>query len=309
MPQLQKVLRPVLWILTSLLFFGCADFGQKFDRFKHQMSKKSDLPEPIATSSDEMPTDAALVAKAIQQWMTGRPQIQNVSFEGSASAAVAPSWFAEQGFVGTGGQLFLYNDKPQDPSEKHVTGRLEFEGPWGRRTLVLYETRYRMRGQSAAIEDLRIEPMYSNAPEPLLFVVPMEDVFKFGDRYPRTYGGLLQFVGEHAIDANAPMVVPMEKRSYVVFIIFLDQVSPSAKLEVKISNKRDDLHGYKKATQYIDFDGWSVAFLPVQFTLFGNTKSPPLYVKAVFTPGEDVGFLRRSPRRVGVFTVSGSPPP
>ena len=94
----------------------------------------------------------------------------------------------------------------------------------------------------------------------------------------------------------------------MIFVFFLDLVSDSANLYVKISNEPSGINVYGKSTQYVNFGGWHVGLLAGQFSLFGDKAIHPLYVKAVFTPGEEVGFLLRTPKLVGLFSLNGSSP-
>ena len=138
-----------------------------------------------------------------------------------------------------------------------------------------------------------------------MFVVPANRLPANPNSYPSTYGGLLEFVGAQAIPSTKPTTVSMEAKDYVIFVFFRDPVSPTANLHVKVSDNPTGIYGYHKSTRYLNFDGYRVAQLAGRFTLFGDSTLPPLYVKAVFTSGEEVGFLRRSPQLVGLYNICG----
>jgi hypothetical protein len=310
-----KTFRSGLFILVTFLFWGCADsgqrfdqLGQKFDQLKDDFLKQSDLPEPIATSVDEMPDDTAVVATAIQRWITERRLPLNVKFEDKAADGYDVDWFAKEGFIQTGTQLYSYDPKAHEPHEKSMSGRMDFECPWGRRASLRYDVRYRTTGNIIVIKELHASPIYSNTPEPLLFLVAFEAIPRDSGGYPSTYGEMLQFVGECAVRPDKPTSVSMEANDYLIFVIIPDQVSPSAKLQVKLSDKHDGIYGYEMATRYTNYNNWLMAILPARLTLFGNTDSSSLFVKVVFTPGNDVGILRRTPRKIGLFTISGASP-
>ena len=91
-----------------------------------------------------------------------------------------------------------------------------------------------------------------------------------------------------------------ETVEYAVFIFLLDRISPSAKLEVNVSTDKTSVYGYNKATQYLDFNGWRVGILTGQFSL--SDQAEPLYVKAVFMPGKEVGKIKQS-RLIGRYTI------
>ena len=294
--------------VTVLFTWGCADLAGRLDQFEKKLTTMGGvkLPEPIATSLDQMPEDAAMVAAAIQKRMTraGQEPVQKVRFVGDAGAELSQPWSTEEDFIPTGAQLYLHQPSADDPSEKTTSGRLDFEGPLGRRASVRYDARYRSSEQGIVIEEARVEPIYSYFPEPILFVVPAQAL---PTPYPDRYGGLFEYVGERAVDYDQPESVVLEKEEYVIFVFFLDRISPASKLEVKISDNSADIYGYKDSTKYIDFNGWRVALLPGHLTLFDNGEKPDLFVKAVFTPGKEVGFIRPS-RLVGLFCINEASP-
>jgi len=299
--------------ITTLFFFGCADVGGRVEQYTQKVTRmmdRSDLPEPIATSLDQMPDDAAMVARAIQQRVTGtgRGRVQNVRFAGNVGTTLTQPWSKEASFIPTGAQLYLHQAKADDPTGKTTSGRLDFEGPLGRKASVRYEALCRTTGNGILIEEARVTQVYSTFPEPLMFVVPAEVLPANAGDYPNTYVELLQFAGARAVPSTKTASLSKQPKDYVIFIFFLDQASDTANISVNVSDEPSGIHGYKESTRYVNFGGWRVALLAGQFTLFGDKTSQPLYVKAVFTPGEEVGFLRRAPKLVGLFNISGSSP-
>jgi hypothetical protein len=274
------------------------------------MMDRSDLPEPIATSLDEMPHDAAMVAWAIQQRITktGGEQAQNVRFAGNVGTGLNQPWSKEACFIFTGAQLYLHQARGDDPTEKTTNGRLDFEGPLGRRASVRYDALSRNDGDGILIEEAHAEQIYCTSPEPLMFVVPAGGLPADANGYPDTFTGLLEFVGARAVRSAKTASVSGQQKDYVIFVFFLDEVSDSASIDVKISNDPSGVIGYGKSTRYVNFGGWRVGLLTGRFTLFGDQTAQPLYVKAVFTPGEEAGFLRRAPKLVGLFSLNGSSP-
>lgn len=299
--------------IATLFFFGCADVGGRIEQYTQKvtrMMESSDLPEPIATSLEQMPDDAAMVAKAIQQRVTGagRGRVQNVRFAGNVGTTLTQPWSKEARFIPTGAQLYSHQAKADDPTGKTTSGRLDFEEPLGRKASVRYEALYRTTGNGILIEEAHVTQVYSTFPEPLMFVVPAEVLPVIASGYPNTYGELLQFVGTRAVASTKTASPSMLPKDYVIFVFFLGQVSDTANISVNVSDVPSGINGYNESTRYVHFGGWRVALLAGRFTLFGNKTSQPLYVKAVFTPGEEVGFLRRAPKLVGSFDISGSSP-
>jgi hypothetical protein len=257
-----------------------------------------------------MPDDAAMVARAIQQRVTGvgRGRGQNVQFAGNVGTTLTQPWSKEAGFIPTGAQLYLHQAKADDSTGKTTSGRLDFEEPLGRKTSVRYDALCRTTESGILIEEARVTQVYSTFPEPLMFVVPAEVLPANASGYPNTYGELLQFVGARSVRSTKTASESETQKDYVIFVFFLDRASDSANISVNVSDEPSGTNGYKESTRYVNFGGWRVALLAGRFTLFGDKTSQPLYVKAVFTPGEEVGFLRRTPKLVGVFNISGSSP-
>ena len=299
--------------IATLILFSCADVGGKLKQYTHEVTRmmdSSDLPEPVATSLDQMPDDAATVARAIQQEISGtaQGQAQKVKFAGNLGTRLAQPWSKEACFIPTGAQLYLHQANADDPTINTTNGRLDFEGPVGRRASVRYDALSRTAENGILIKEARVTQIYSTSPEPLMFVVPAQALPTDASGYPNTYAGLLQFVGERAVQPGKTGSVSNQQKDYVIFVFFLDLVSDSANLYVKISNEPSGINGYGKSTQYVNFGGWHVGLLAGQFSLFGDKAIHPLYVKAVFTPGEEVGFLLRTPKLVGLFSLNGSSP-
>jgi hypothetical protein len=284
--------------MVVLLLFGCAP------------ATRMELPEPIARSPEEMPPDAARVAAAIQARITGaeRGTIEDVRFEDEAEQRLTRTRLQNQALALKRSELYLHQMETDNPTMKRSSGRLEFEGPLGRRATVFYVTTYSHEAKGLFIREVRVAPVYSDCPEPMMFVVPGGALPQGIDAFPNTYLKLLRFVGERAVDSTRPASVPREKADYVIFVFLLDRIAPSSKFEVKVSDTSSGTQGYKAATRYIDFNGWRVALLPGRFILFDDQEAEPLYVKAVFTPGTEVSSLKRAPRLVGLYCMDGTRP-
>ena len=281
--------------VTTFLLISCA------------APQKAPTPEPIATSLDQMPGDIATVVTAIQQRIIGYDvdRASNVRFANETASAFAETWSFLRGFAPAGTQLYTYETVTDDPAAKTGCGRLDFEGPLGRRASALYETRFRPSADDLMVEENQVNPVYSDFPEPIMFVVPA-DVLP--TTYPGNYPELLEFVGERAVNPLTPESISPEKSEYTIFVFLLDRISPSSKLEVKISNEKTGIRGYKESTMYIDFNGWRVALLSGRFTLFDPEGTNPLYVKAILTPGQQARTKSRAPKPIGLFCLDGSRP-
>jgi len=295
-----------LFLIPILVFGvgGCADMAGQLDKFGKKLSTigRAKPSEPIATSLEQMPDDAATVTVAIRNRIMVPPRgaHPNATFSGGAGEKIKPLWFAADGFVPAGARLYVHQAGTEDPSARTAVGRLDFKGPFGRRASVRYEAKYRTAGGAVTIDEVEAQPVFSELPESMLFVVPANAM---KTAIPDTFGELLAYVGERAVPFTQRQSAPAEKKEYVVFVFLLDQVSPSAKLEVKISDDPEGMYGYKESTKYIDMNGWRVALLSGSFILFDNGEEPDLFVKAVFTPGKEAGFIRM-PKVVGLYCLN-----
>ena len=271
---------------------------------------RMELPEPIATSPEEMPPDAARVAEAIQTRSRGAKEVAlgDVRFENKAEQPLTRMGLQDEALVLKGSELYLHQTETDNPTMKRSSGRLEFEGPLGRRASIFYVTTYSQDATGLSIKEVRVAPVYSDCPEPMMFVVPAGALPQGIYAFPDTYLELLRYVAERGVDSTKSASPPREKAHYVIFVFLLDRIAPSSKFEAKVSDTSSGTQGYKAATRYIDFNGWRVALLPGRFVLFDDLEKERLYVKAVFTPGTEVSALKRAPRLVGLYCLDGTRP-
>lgn len=291
------------------LIFGCAGMQEQFKKFKQKMDRMGqiNLPDPIAVSLDKMPEDAAMVTIAIHNKivMADRYKSKNVRFEKKIDAG---SFLIGKELKFSGAELYIYQTKKSSPSEKTIAGKINFEGPLGRRTSALYQSRFLSTKKEIVIKEARVEPLYSTKPEPAMFIVPAASLPESANLFPDSYMELFKFAGKKAISPSSKEVISEETEKnveYAVFVFLMDRISPSAKLQVKVSADKTSVHGYKQATRYLDFNGWRVGILTGQFSLSGQAE--PLYIKAVFVPGKEVGKIRPS-RLIGRYAIHKTEP-
>ena len=294
----------VLIAILELGVGGCADMAGQLDKFGKKLSTigRAKPSEPIATSLEQMPDDATTVTVAIRNRLMVPPRRvhPNATFAGGIGEKIKSLWSTEDRFVPAGVRLYVHQASAEDPSVRTAVGRLDFKGPFGRRASVRYEAHYRTAGGGVTIDEAEVVPIFSELPEPMLFVVPAKAI---QTALPDTYGELLAYVGERAVPFTQRQTAPPENKEYVIVVVLLDQISPSAKLDVKISDDPEGMYGYKESTKYIDMNGWRVALLAGRFILFDNGEEPDLFVKAVFTRGKEGGFIR-TPKLVGLYCLN-----
>ncbi len=275
------------------LTFGCAGMQEQLENFKQKMAQlgQINLPDPIAVSLDQMPEDAAAVTVAIHNKiiMADQYRSNNVRFEKEIDAG---SFLIGKELKFSGTELYIYQTEKSIPSEKTIAGKIDFEGPLGRRASALFLSRYRSEKNNIVVKETRVEPLYSTKPEPVMFIVPATFLPKSANLFPDSYMALFKFAGSKAVSPSSEKTEEIVE--YAVFVFLLDRISPSAELQVKVSADKTSVYGYKKATRYLDFNGWRVGILTGQFCPSGLDQAEPLHIKAVFIPGKEVGKIKSS---------------
>lgn len=260
------------------------------------------LPEPIGANEAQIPADATAAAAAIVERLRGGDlqAFTGVRFARGVGDDIAEPGFAYEGFSVGNHALLRHGAATAEGSGLAAAGQLEFSDVLGRRTTVLYYTGYRLAEGGLEITEARASTLFSTFPECLMFVVPASVVAGIPPQAAGSHAAMLQFVAANAARWDSSAGVPPGKRDYVIFVFVLDRISPSAVVEVKLSENETGLGGFKKNSRYMDVGGWRIGIVPdVRFDL-GDAD---FFVKVVFTPGEEVGFAARQPRLIGLFPV------
>jgi hypothetical protein len=92
-------------------------------------------------------------------------------------------------------------------------------------------------------------------------------------------------------------------RDYVLLAFLRDRTEAKAGVKILLSADRQQLGnsnvGYTKGGQMLNYGGWMVAMLPVNFKPFGKDD---LYAKVVYTPGRDA---TGGTRMVATYALGG----
>jgi hypothetical protein len=301
-------------VLPAVLMFitcGCAGMQEQLNSFQQKLNQMSqiNLPDPIAVSLDQMPDDAAEVTVAIHDKITmaDNDRSERVRFEKDIDAG---SFLIGTDLTFSGSELYIYQTEKGNPSDKTMAGKIDFEGPLGRRASALFLSRFRSSENEIVIKEARVEPLYSTDPEPVMFIVAASSLPKNANLFPDSHRELFNLVGGKAISPSSIESSAGENEEtmeYAIFVFLLDRVSPSADLQVKVSAGKNSLYGYKDASRYLDFNGWRVGIITGKFSLSNPNPKEPLYVKAVFTPGKEVGKTKTS-RLIGRYALCKAEP-
>jgi hypothetical protein len=298
------VLLAVLSMLT-----GCAGMEEGVKDITRDVTDffgKSTLPQPVATSLEAMPADAATVTLAIERQIIGRGnvKVENIIFMQAARTKLAVVNLPAENLERTAVHLYEYRAFPENPIIKKSRGRLLYEGPGGRSTSLLYEAQFRRGLNGIIIDYAEAKPYYPPSPGLELFVVeaarlPADILIE-----AESYSALIDYIRPLAEPPRDSASLYDEVRDYDIFVFVQDKLSPDARMEVKKSATPDSLDGISERTRYRDFNGWPVAQVRARFRLYSDQVSPPLYIKAILTPGRESGLLRR-PALIGQFHLAG----
>lgn len=139
-------------------------------------------------------------------------------------------------------------------------------------------------------------------PRVALFFVPANKVPRdIAKAHP--YTTVLEFVIKNAVDVQGTKKTDRTVKDYYVFAFFMERLALDAKVGLLISDRPDGLSGHWKGITRFQQDGWHVALLAGRFILFDNGEEPDLFVKAVFTPGKEDGFIR-TPKLMGLYCLN-----
>ena len=203
--------RYVIPVVMIFLIIGCAGMQEQLRNFKQKMAQMGqiNLPDPIAVSLDKMPEDAATVTTAIHNKiiMADNYRSENVRFEKDIDAG---SFLIGKELKFSGTELYIYQTEKSSPSEKTIAGKINFEGPLGRRASALFLSRFRSAKKEIIIKEARVEPLYSTKPEPVMFIVPTVSLPKSANLFPDSYMELYKFAGEKAISPSSKDIIDQE---------------------------------------------------------------------------------------------------
>lgn len=257
-------------------------------------------PKIIASSLSDMPEDAAQVVTAAGAIMTGLQMPSPVKFAEPAASALARAVVTEPGFRVQSAALFQY-DNTADGSGRQITARIGFQDGLGRRSTCNLTAEYQTSGNNIEVFAASADPVFDTVPEAICFVVPAKNLPLSRENCPTTFHKLYRFVAERAVlpddTANADT-----ERDWAMMVFLLDRISPSAQMKLGISATSSGFDGYTKDSRYLDYNGWRVGIAAGRFLLMDPGAEKDLYLKAIYTPGKEAGFLK-IPKLVGLYPL------
>ncbi len=257
------------------------------------------IPKSDVDVSQGVPADAQTTALAIVEMLSGRNPADTlrVRMAPGAKVQVTDPSLDYSDFKLTDHSLIRHGVRAKEPDKVITAGILKLADSNLWRTSIIYAAEYTFSADNIVISSVSSATLFAIKPEPIMYVVPRNSLAPSFDLANTSRDKLLERVRSSRIKLGAE---PSGIRDYLVFVFLRDRVSPSSELTLKISITPFDLWGYKDSSSYMDFGGWRVGVLQGSF----NITNPSLYIKAVFTPGDELSSFGRS-QVIGLFSGVG----
>lgn len=257
--------------------------------------------EPVAASLTEMPSDAAAVTRCIANRLSGYPCDTRLRLTPTAGKNLQESKVVERGFIIKSASLASLTKDVTDPTTHIANGRINFEDPLGRRTSATFMANYRVDGANIVLQGVEVIPIFDTPPEAVCFILKADDISPDPQKLPRDFASFYRLAGSHAI--NPASAAGLGNHDYVMVVFFMDRISPTARMILRVSALPSGIEGYDKSSRYLDYNGWRVGLVMGRMTLMDPAAESDLYLKAVSIPGKEAGFLRLS-KMVGLYTLN-----
>ena len=259
-----------------------------------------ELPPAVFATQAEAPPDAVLAATAVVQALRrgDLEGIENVRFAAGVGGGLSTEDFAYEGFAWEETALFRYDALEGDAPGRSIQGKLDFVDALGRRAPVLFSARY-VAAAAGGIEIVAAEavPLFSEAPSSKIFLLEAET---FSSRpLPTSHADLMEFASAGALSWQTSEEIREGEQEYVIVVAMLDRISPSAEADVRLAKSEIGTKGFGEASRYFNDNGWRAGIVSGRFA-FDETK---LFVKVVFQPGKEEGFLDRSEALVEAYPL------
>ena len=249
--------------------------------------------EPIATSFDQMPSEAASIisAVALQTVTPSFKKAGNVQFAEGVNG-LSDSYLSLTGFEFTKSLLYTYKN-PSQGSPGKVAGEIEYTDLFDRKANYLFTSYYNRSGTDLIIESLSIKRKYSTPSDIKLVLVPSVELSNVTFT---SYYKLIEVLADKAVVPKDLKRTTSEKE-YTIFATTKDRISKGSKLNIAISASPSGTIGYAKSSDQFIIDGWPVATAVGTFNPADS--SNPLFAKIVY---KQAGAS--SSRLLGVFPLS-----
>ena len=246
-----------------------------------------------------MAPDAVLAAGAIVAALRGSDlgAIGSARFAPGVGEALREKDFAYEGFTWGEASLFKYVPLADNPKGRDVVGKLDFADALGRRASVLYGAQYVAVPGGIEITAAQAAPISAESPESRFYIVPAAAVPQGG--LPTSHADLLAFAEANGASWDSGVEIKGSKQDYVILVVVMDRLSPSAKADVRLAESEIGTKGVGGASKYLVDRGWRASIVSGAFAL-DETK---VFVKVIFQPGKEEDFFDRSEALVGLYPL------
>lgn len=276
-------------ILFSLMIGGGAIDG---------VANAQNLPEPVVRTKAEIPPDAAAVASAIIERLRGRESAGAVQFANGAGSGLAENSFRYAGFEWREGALFAYKQGAAGATSRSVSGRLDLEDDLGRKTSVLFSADYVLEGEALVIARAQAAPLFPETAVSEMYL--LDAAVLSGEGLPEDHAGLLRLARENAITWDNPERVLAGERDYVIMVVLMERVSPSAITSIRISDSKSGAAGYEGGTQYLNDSDFRIGMVTGRFAL----DTAKLFVKVAYSAGAETSLMKRTETLAGLYSLA-----
>lgn len=249
--------------------------------------------QTAANNIAEVPDDASKVIVSTGRLMTGSPVSPTVVFNNGVAKGIIRETGVEKGFVMTQSRLQSYEVAEGNPDRRNINAVLDFENPLGRKCQEEISLTYRIRNSGLHVLTGSAKPIFDRVPRAVCFMVPENKIPCTSGILPKTFESLYQKIATDALVPGDQRLTGKEA-NWGMAVFFMDRISPSANFKLAVSASEKGFGGYEKASRYADYNGWRVGFTAGKFAIKKSDGEEALFLKAVYTPGREAGFIKRS---------------
>jgi len=254
---------------------------------------------PVAKSLNEMSVSSAQSTRCIVNSLSGLMCAEKSTINTKLKQKLHQTGIVEDGFVFQSAKLMTLKQDKKNPEIYTAKGRMLFADPLQRRIWVDYNTIYKT-GDALKITEATATLASKVLPESICFVVKSDDLMLDTNKLPG-FVELYQRAGHLAITPASVQNDP--EQEYLILVFFMDKTTPSAKMQLRLSETSSEVNGFDKSSHYINYNnGWRVGIVKGKMNLLNPVAKNSLYLKAVYIPGKEVGFLR-TPKLVGLYSL------
>ena len=167
-----------------------------------------------------------------------------------------------------------------------------------RRSTVFCEFDYSIEGEQILVKQVDVKQLVPDIPQTLFAIVPADRVIDdLLQTYP-TNVDILNWIVVNSLKFGEVPEIP-SKQPYYIFAATFDRISKGAKLQIRLSDDQSGLEGEAGNCIDLDYDGWHVAIIRGEFGLKTNQE---IFIKVIYTPGDDAELKSREPVLIGVYS-------